>query len=205
LKIKKDEENTEESSHESEFYNPLFTSSSSSDEKHKKKENRGITLSRNHNFKNHSNKKIFNFWNILCLFANLSQIIASGYSLAFIYNPPFMVNFLIGLGCMLALINIARYIHYSSDYAMIYETLNISFPMVIRYISGVMPMYLGFILFGYCLFWESERFGSISRTMITLFSMINGDSVYSTFQDLKRDNFFISQIYLYVFNVSFLM
>jgi len=77
--------------------------------------------------------------------------------------------------------------------------------MVIRYISGVLPMYIGFILFGYCLFWESERFGSISSTMRTLFSTINDDSVYATFQDLKRDNFFISQIYLYIFNVSFLM
>ena len=64
---------------------------------------------------------------------------------------------------------------------------------------------IGFILFGYCLFWESERFSSISSTMRTLFSMINGDSVYSTFEDLKRDNFFISQIYLYIFNISFLM
>lgn len=204
MKILKEEEKSEESSHESEFYNPLFTSSSS-EEKEKKDERRGYFKSRKNNFKNIPNKKVFNFWNILCLFANLIQIIASGYSLAFIHNPPYMVNFLIGLGSMLALINIARYISYSTDYAIIYETLNISFPMVIRYISGVLPMFIGFILFGYCLFWESERFKSISSTMRTLFSMINGDSVYSTFEDLKRDNFFISQIYLYIFNVSFLM
>ena len=204
MKIIKDEEKSEESSHESEFYNPLFTSSSSN-ENVKKDENKGILRFRKNHFKNISNKKVFNFWNILCILANLIQIIASGYSLAFIHNPPYMVNFLIGLGCMLAHINIARYIHYSTDYAIIYETLNISFPMVIRYISGVLPMFIGFILFGYCLFWESERFGSISSTMRTLISMINGDSVYATFEDLKRDNFFISQIYLYIFNISFLM
>jgi hypothetical protein len=203
LKIIKKDEKSEESSNESEFYNPLF--SSSSDENDKKDANRHIFLFRKNNFKNALNKKLFNFWNILCLFANLIQIIASGYSLVFIQNPFYMVNFLLGLGCTLSIINIARYIPYSTDYAMIYETLNISFPMVIRYISGVLPMYIGFILFGYCLFWESERFGSISSTMRTLFSMINGDSVYATFEDLKRDNFFISQIYLYIFNVSFLM
>jgi len=142
---------------------------------------------------------------VLSLFTNLIQIIASGYSLAFIHNPPNMVNFLIGLGCLLSLINIARYIKFGTDYAIIYETLNISFPMVIRYITGVLPMFIGFLLFGYCLFWQSERFSTISSSMKTLFSMINGDSVYSVFEDLKRDNFFISQIYLYTFNVSFLM
>jgi len=156
-------------------------------------------------FSSNSEKKVFNFWHVLCLFSNLIQIIACGYSLVYIHNPPYMVNFLIGLSCMLAIINLARYIKYSTDYAMIYETLNISFPMVSRYITGVLPLFIGFILFGYCLFWESERFSSISSTMRTLFSMINGDSVYATFEDLKRDNFFISQIYLYIFNVSFLM
>ena len=88
---------------------------------------------------------------------------------------------------------------------MIYETLNLSFPLVIRFIIGVLPLFLGFLFFGYALFWESERFSSIASSMRTLFSMINGDSVYSTFEDLKRENFFISQIYLYIFNISFLM
>lgn len=197
------EKKSEDSSHESEFYNPLFSSCSEGNEQ--KENNKSNFNNPKNKFKNFSNKKVFNFWNILCLISNLIQIIASGYSLTFIHNPPYSVNFLIGLGCMLSLVNIARYIPFSTDYAIIYETLNISFPMVIRYISGVLPMYIGFILFGYCLFWESERFSSISSTMRTLFSMINGDSVYSTFEDLKRDNFFISQIYLYIFNISFLM
>jgi len=49
LKIIKKDEKSEESSNESEFYNPLF--SSSSDENDKKDANRDIFLLRKYNFK----------------------------------------------------------------------------------------------------------------------------------------------------------
>lgn len=112
---------------------------------------------------------------------------------------------LVGFGCMLAFINIGRYIEYSANYATLYVTLTGALPNVIRYLIGVMPIFLGFIFFGLCLFWRSERFTNTSNIMIILFALAQGDSVFDTFKDLSGISFFIGQIYLYLFCIMFIV
>jgi hypothetical protein len=68
-----------------------------------------------------------------------------------------------------------------------------------------MPIFLGFIFFGLCMFWRSERFINTSTAMITLFAMSNGDSVIDIFYDLARVNFLFGQIYCYLFCIIFII
>jgi Polycystin cation channel len=55
---------------------------------------------------------------------------------------------LIGFGCMLAWINILRYIQYLPTYYSIYTTLKTAMPFVVNILIGIAPIYIGFALLG---------------------------------------------------------
>ena len=104
---------------------------------------------------------------------------------------------LVGFGCMFAYFNIGKYLDYNIEYSTIYATLQRAFPNVIRFLIGVLPIFIGFTFFGLCVFWRSERFYNTSSTTMALFSMINGDSIYDIISDLSGISFFLGQIYSY--------
>jgi mucolipin 3 len=106
---------------------------------------------------------------------------------------------------MFALISIGRYIEYNENYSTIYVTINKAFPVVIRYLIGMSPIAIGFILFGICVFWESDNFANFSIAANTLFAMVQGDLIFDTLQNLKGVSFFIGQIYCYAFCLTFIM
>jgi len=144
-------------------------------------------------------------WSILCLVGNIIQIFGAGLSLLDSENVMTSTEVLVGFGCMLAFINIGRYLDYNKDYSTIFSTIQRALPNVLRYLLGVMPIFFGFIFFGLCLFWRSERFVSTSSTMMALFAMLNGDSVFDIFRDLTGVNFFLGQIYCYLFCIMFIV
>jgi hypothetical protein len=144
-------------------------------------------------------------WSLLCLAGNIIQIFGSVMSLLDNNNIMSITEILVGFGCMLAYINVGRYLEYNRDYSTIFATIKRAMPNVFRYLLGVMPIFLGFIFFGLCLFWRSERFVSTSSTMMTLFAMLNGDSVFDIFHDLSGVSFFIGQAYCYSFCIIFIV
>ncbi len=150
-------------------------------------------------------KKFFNMWSIISLLGNIVQIFGSVLSLFDSNNTMASTEILVGFGCMLAYINIGRYLEYNREYSTIFATIKRALPNVLRYLLGVMPIFFGFIFFGLCMFWRSERFVSTSSTMITLFSMLNGDSIFDIFNDLTGVSFFVGQIYCYMFCIMFIV
>lgn len=98
-----------------------------------------------------------------------------------------------------------RYIEYANNYSIFYVTIKNSLPSVIRYLIGVFPVFLGYIFFGLCIFWRSERFTTFSDVMIILFSLAQGDSVFAAFKDLEGLYFFLGQVYLYSFCILFIV
>jgi hypothetical protein len=178
------------------------------------KDNFGDDRSR-YMFKNenvHKDKKkkdkssvIFNMWSLICLIGNIFQIFASSISIFDTNNISNSTEILIGFGCMFAFLNIGRYIEYAESYSTIYTTIKSSLPNVGRYLLGVLPIFLGFIFFGLCIFWRSERFTSTSNVMIILFALAQGDSVFDAFKDLSGFYFFLGQFYLYLFCIMFIV
>jgi hypothetical protein len=147
----------------------------------------------------------FNMWSLICLVGNIIQIFASAISVFDTKNILAYSEILVGFGCFFAYINIGRYIEYAENYSTIYITIKNAMPNVFRYLFGVFPIFLGFIFFGLCVFWRSERFTSTSNVMIILFSLAQGDSVFDTFKDLSGIYFFIGQAYLYLFCLIFIV
>lgn len=148
---------------------------------------------------------VFNKWSVISLIGNIIQIFASSVSIFDTNNILSSSEILIGFGCMFAFLSIGKYIEYSENYSTIYITIKNALPKVGRYLLGVAPIFLGFIFFGLCIFWKSERFTSTSGSMIILFSLAQGDSVFDTFKDLSGVSFIIGQIYLYLFCIIFIV
>lgn len=144
-------------------------------------------------------------WSVICLIGNIVQVFGASLSLFDEDNIMTSTEILVGFGCMLSYINIGRYLEYNKDYSTVFSTIQRALPNVLRYLLGVMPIFFGFIFFGICLFWRSERFSSTSSTMISLFSLLNGDSVFDIFMDLSSASFFLGQIYCYIFCLMFIV
>lgn len=149
--------------------------------------------------------KFFNKWSLICLVGNLIQIFGCALSLLEYQEINTSSEMLIGFGALFAYINIGRYLDYNKDYSTIYSTISRALPNVLRYLLGVLPIFFGFIFFGLCLFWRSERFSSTSSTMMILFAVLNGDSVFDMFNDLAGVSFFLGQLYSYCFCILFIV
>ena len=152
-------------------------------------------------------KKImkFNKWAIVSLIGNIIQIFASLISIFDFNHIMVGTEILIGFGCFFAYLYIGRYFEFFEKYSAVYITIKKSLPNVARYFIGAAPLFIGFMLFGLCVFWKSSKFSSISDAMIILFALANGDSIYDAFKDLRGVYFFIGQVYLYLFCIIFIV
>ena len=152
-------------------------------------------------------KKImkFNKWAIISLIGNIIQIFASLISIFDFNHVMIGTEILIGFGCFFAYLYIGRYFEFFEKYSAVYITIKKSLPNVARYFIGAAPLFIGFMLFGLCVFWKSSKFSSVSDVMIILFALANGDSIYDAFKDLRGVYFFIGQVYLYLFCIIFIV
>mmetsp|Transcript_13996 Transcript_13996/g.25012 ORF Transcript_13996/g.25012 Transcript_13996/m.25012 type:complete len:389 (+) Transcript_13996:2-1168(+) len=119
--------------------------------------------------------------------------------------PDFNQKLLLGLGCAVLWFHLVTFLRHNSSYNTILLTLGRAVPRVGRFLFGVMPILLGYALFGMLYFGDhSERFGSFSMSMITLFSVLNGDVVRETFMDILPSFPYVTQIYMYSFICLFI-
>ncbi len=110
-----------------------------------------------------------------------------------------------GAGCALVWFSLLQYFEQNSSYSILIVTLKRGVPRVGRFMVGVMPMMLGYALFGMVCFGSySDRFSSFSAAMITLFAVLNGDVIRETFLDLNEQSPFLSQVYMYTFICLFI-
>ena len=150
-------------------------------------------------------KRTFSKWALITLMGNILQLLSGVVGLLDKENMNASTDVLVGFGCMFAYFNIGKYLDYNIEYSTIYATLQRAFPNVIRFLIGVLPIFIGFTFFGLCVFWRSERFYNTSSTTMALFSMINGDSIYDIISDLSGISFFLGQIYSYSFCLLFIV
>lgn len=82
---------------------------------------------------------------------------------------------------MLAWITILKYLEYSNNLNLMTSTLSKSWSNLFMFLLGVMPFFLGFVFLGQTIFWKYNKFEDTSSSVITLFSLLNGDIVNDTF------------------------
>ena len=154
---------------------------------------------------NDKNQSIVDIWTILALLANVIQIIGAILTICDPYHFNSLTGFITSMSTIMSLLIFIRYMGNLGSYSIIYETLNRGIPPSVNYLVGVLPMFLGFAIFGKCVFWRSEFFCTLTDAIATLFSLMNGDSVYFIFDDLIQKNYFLGTIYCYSFCILFIV
>lgn len=136
------------------------------------------------------NKKMrfFNLWFFVATIGNSCNIIGAISGIQFGITGK-EINGLrllfISIGCMMAWINVVQYFEFSLSYYVLILTLKKGTPRVLRFLIGVLPVFFGYCLFGFALFSSrSEKFGTVDNSAVTLFSLLNGDSIYDVFEEL---------------------
>jgi len=111
---------------------------------------------------------------------------------------------IIGVSAIMAWICVIRYLRYFHIYYALIRTLSRAVPKCMRFVTGVFPILIGYALLGNCLFYQSVMFSTISGSIATLFSLLNGDIIRDTFSDVEQLVPFWGHVYLYSFLCLFI-
>lgn len=145
----------------------------------------------------------YGYWSGIVVIGNVLQICACLLSIFDWGSIIEITELFVALGCSFSYLILGKYMGNFKQYSIIFLTLQHALPKSCRFILSVLPIYLGYSLFGYCVFWRSEYFNSMSNSIATLFALMNGDSVYFIMDDLSRVSFGLGQIYSYSFCIMF--
>ncbi|XP_041752973.1 mucolipin-3 [Coregonus clupeaformis] len=117
-------------------------------------------------------------------------------------------SILLGTSTMLVWVGVIRYLGFFKKYNILILTLRAAFPNVIRFSCCVGLIYLGYCFCGWIVLGPyHEKFRTLDKVTECLFSLINGDDLYSTFQKMrgKRNMVWLfSRLYLYSFIFLFI-
>ncbi|ETO20486.1 hypothetical protein RFI_16731 [Reticulomyxa filosa] len=154
--------------------------------------------------------EFFNVWFFVTSIGNIASIIGSMWCVRLLLfetktinlDPPF---FFVGIGCMFLWISLVQYLEQFPHYYFLILTLKTSSPRVLAFVVGVLPIFIGFACFGVAYFASSSSmFSSIDQAAVTLFSLLNGDSIHDVFAEVYSSSPVISRFYLYVFIALFI-
>ncbi|KAG7395303.1 Mucolipin-2 [Phytophthora boehmeriae] len=105
--------------------------------------------------------------------------------------------------CALQWGSLVRYLQVNARFHILGLTLRRGLPRVLQFLVGVLPIFVGFVLFGTVMFGAKvPRFQSASATATTLFSVANGDEIHDTFSDVAYTPW-VGQIYVYSYMILF--
>nr|XP_040040786.1 mucolipin-3 isoform X1 [Gasterosteus aculeatus aculeatus]XP_040040787.1 mucolipin-3 isoform X1 [Gasterosteus aculeatus aculeatus] len=112
-------------------------------------------------------------------------------------------SILLGTGTMFVWIGVIRYMGYFRKYNILILTLRAAFPNVIRFICCAGIIYLSYCFCGWVVLGPyHEKFRTLNTVSECLFSLINGDDMYPTFNHMKQKSSLVwifSRVYLYSF------
>ena len=141
-------------------------------------------------------------WELLIIFSNLFQIIGSSVSFMNQKNMNYSINFIIALGAFLCYIGTGKYMDYAPNHALFFRSLSNLWPIFIPFFLATITIFIAFTLVGQCLFWNSERFTSLSDIIKTLFMLFTGD-FYDTASDLIKKDLFFGFLYSFSYFIIF--
>jgi uncharacterized membrane protein (DUF106 family) len=115
-----------------------------------------------------------------------------------------ITKYTVGLGAALAYLILTKYLKFYYQFQTIFNTLLKSIPNLILYFVGSLPIFISFVVFAVANFPYSERFYNFTRVILSLFGMMNGDSILDIIQDITQNSYFLGQLYIYSFNILFI-
>ncbi|KTG36004.1 hypothetical protein cypCar_00027296 [Cyprinus carpio] len=112
-------------------------------------------------------------------------------------------SILLGTATMLVWTGVMRYFSFFQKYYILILTLQAALPNVIRFSFCAVMIFLSYCFCGWIVLGpHHENFRSFNTVANCLFSMINGDEIYSTFTKIRDKNdlvWMFSRMYIYTF------
>ncbi|XP_065069693.1 mucolipin-3-like [Rhopilema esculentum] len=154
--------------------------------------------------------QFINKWFIVIVISDCLSITGSFYKVLIderdmdYYNPCSIV---FGVAVLLVWIGLLRFLTYLKAYNILMITLRVATPNLLRFISCVIFIFIGFTFCGWIVLGPYHtKFRTMLLTMECLFSLLNGDDMYPTFTNVERSSgtavLIFSKLYLYGF-ISF--
>uniref|UniRef100_A0A4W4DZW0 Mucolipin TRP cation channel 3 n=1 Tax=Electrophorus electricus TaxID=8005 RepID=A0A4W4DZW0_ELEEL len=165
-------------------------------------------------FKNHFGKRVswsdrmefINGWYILIVVSDVLTITGSVLKIAIqlkVVTSYDVCSILLGTGTMLVWIGVLRYMGYFKKYNILIITLRAAFPNVMRFCCCAAMIYLGYCFCGWIVLGPyHEKFRSLNTVCECLFSLINGDDMFTTFKTMQQKSYLVwlfGRVYLYTF------
>ncbi|KAJ8332500.1 hypothetical protein SKAU_G00422890 [Synaphobranchus kaupii] len=117
-------------------------------------------------------------------------------------------SILLGTATMLVWVGVLRYLGFFQKYNILILTMRASFPHVVRFCCCAAMIYLGYCFCGWIVLGPyHKKFQTLNTVLACLFSLTNGDDVFSTFRQLRQQNqavWLFSRVYLYSFTSLFI-
>lgn len=77
-----------------------------------------------------------------------------------------------------------RYFLKTQAYKSMLASFIKSAPFVSRALISMIPLFIGYAFLGMAIFWESRRFQDFNISCYTLFSLMHGDMIWDTYNDM---------------------
>ncbi|KAF4759185.1 Mucolipin-2 [Perkinsus olseni] len=148
---------------------------------------------------------VVNTWLVFSLVGNAVQIVSVVY--AFLVERPDIYTRLnlFGFSAAFALVSLVQYLAHFRSLYILYSTLAHGIPQILKFLVGVLPVYLSFVVCAVCLFgFHSHWFVSLGDSSNARFSLLNGDQIHDTFTNLKDVSVLGSRLFLYSFLALFI-
>ncbi|VDM22920.1 unnamed protein product [Hydatigera taeniaeformis] len=141
-------------------------------------------------------------------------LIISGSTFKLVHSKDILqayieLSYLLGLGTLLVWISILRYVELASQTHLLLRTIKRSVPGLLRFCACALVLYFAFVFPGWVILGPFHmKFRSFTSTLECLFSLINGDDMYTTFATIDTAKglgiFLFSRVFLYVFITLFI-
>ncbi|XP_029004691.1 mucolipin-2 [Betta splendens] len=151
-------------------------------------------------------REFLNGWYLLVIVSDLLAIIGSILKMeiqAKSLTSYDVCSIFLGTSTLMVWVGVIRYLGYFQKYNVLILTMKAAFPKVLRFCCCAGMIYLGYTFCGWIVLGPyHEKFEGLSRVAECLFSLLNGDDMFTTFAQLKDTNTLVwlfSRAYLYSF------
>ncbi|XP_072275685.1 mucolipin-3 isoform X2 [Pyxicephalus adspersus] len=147
-----------------------------------------------------------NGWYILIIVSDILSIVGSILKMeiqAKSLTSYDVCSILLGTSTMLVWLGVIRYLGFFQKYNLLILTLRAALPNVMRFCCCAAMIYLGYCFCGWIVLGPYHtKFRSLNMVSECLFSLINGDDMFTTFSIMQQKSYLVwifSRVYLYSF------
>jgi hypothetical protein len=155
--------------------------------------------------------QFFNMWAVVVVVGSLSLLTSTVFgvvtSLGDGGSNNDMFHVFVGVGGFFYSLAVIRYLEFSSNLLALTLTVKLALSRVFYVFVSVMPIFIGYLLLGVVMFSRyTVRFANLGDAAVSLFSLINGDDIHSTFEELEASFPYnwVARIYMFSFVAFFI-